>query len=307
MSSRQPPFPVRDYLSPRYWPTWLGLGLLRLAAVLPYPAQRALGAGLGMLLWPLPLPQKRVARINLALCFPDLSPPERARLLRRHYRALGMGVVELAMSWWSSDRKLARLGSLEGLEHLQAALARGRGVLLLSAHFTTLEVGGRLLARHVPFAVMYRDQKNRLFDAVMLRGRARNFHAAIHRNDVRGLLRCLKHNLPVWYAPDQNFAGLQSVFAPFCGIPAATSSATARLARTSGAAVVPFFQERLPGARGYRLRILPPLEDFPGDDLVAATARINRLIEEQMRRMPEQYFWVHRRFKNRPAGAPGYY
>jgi len=280
---------------------------MRVAAVLPYPAQRALGATLGMVLWPLPFPQKRVARINLELCFPDLSPKERSRLLRRHYRALGMGVVELAVSWWGSERRLAGLGRVDGLEHLQAALARGKGVLLLSAHFTTLEMGGRLLARHTPFAVMYRDQKNRLFDAVMLRGRQRNFHAAVHRNDVRGLLRCLKQNLPVWYAPDQNFAGLQSVFAPFCGIAAATSSATARLARTSGAAVVPFFQERLPGLQGYRLRILPALEDFPGEDLVAATARVNALIEDQVRRVPEQYFWVHRRFKTRPATEPGYY
>jgi len=280
---------------------------MRVAAFLPYGAQRALGFGLGGLLWLLPLPQRRVARINLGLCFPELSARQRARLLRRHFAALGMGVVELAMSWWGPERRLRRLVQIEGLENLQEALTRGKGALLLSAHFTTLEVGGRLLALHAPFAVMYRDQKNRLFDAVMLRGRERNFRAAVHRNDVRGLLHCLKQNLPVWYAPDQNFAGTQSVFAPFFGIPAATSSATARLARTSGAPVVPFFPERLPGGQGYRLRILPALDDFPGGDAAADTARINRLIEEQVRRVPEQYFWVHRHFKTRPAGEAGYY
>lgn len=300
------PFPVQRLLAPRHWPTWLGLGLMRLAAALPHPLQLGMGRVFGVILWALPLPQRRIARTNLGLCFPELSEAERARLLRRHMLSLGISIVELAMSWWASDRRLRGLARIEGLEHLERALARGRGVLLLSAHFTTLEIGGRLLSLELPFAVMYRDQKNRLFDAVMLRGRERNFARAIHRNDVRGLLRALKDNLPVWYAPDQNYVGPQGVFAPFFGIPAATNSATARLARTSGAPVVPFFPERLPGGR-YRLHILPALETFPSDDVVKDTARVNRIIEQQVRRTPEQYFWVHRRFKNRPAGEPRYY
>ncbi len=279
---------------------------MRLATALPHRLQLGMGRVFGVILWALPLPQKRIARINLGLCFPELSGTERARLLRRHMLSLGISIVELAASWWAKDRRLQALARVEGLEHLQRALAQGRGALLLSAHFTTLEIGGRLLSLEQPFAVMYRDQKNRLFDAVVLRGRERHFARAIHRNDVRGLLRALKDGLPVWYAPDQNYAGIQSVFAPFFDIPAATNTATARLARTSGAPVVPFFPERLPDGR-YCLRILPALEEFPSNDVVEDTARVNRIIEEQVRRVPEQYFWVHRRFKNRPAGEPRYY
>lgn len=299
-------FPVQRFLAPKYWPTWLALGLLRLAATLPGPMQRGLARALGTTLWLLPLPQKQVARTNLRLCFPELSASEHRRLLRHHLQSLGMSVVELAVSWWAPHRRLAQMAEVQGLEHLERARAKGKGVLLLSAHFTTMEIGGHLLSLHVPVAVMYRHQKNALFDAVMLRGRERNSTRIIHRNDVRGMLRALKDGLPVWYAPDQNYAGPQSVFAPFCGIPAATSSATARLARASGAPVVPFFPERLPNGR-YRLHILPPLEGFPTDDVVEDTARINHVIEQQVRRMPEQYLWVHRRFKNRPAGEPRYY
>ena len=175
-------------------------------------------------------------------------------------------------------------------------------MILLSAHFTSLEIGGRLLALRAPFHVLYREHKNPVFESVMRRARERHFEKAIPREDMRGLLRSLKENRAVWYAPDQNYGGEHSVYVPFFGVPAATITTTSRIARISGAAVVPFFPRRLGHGRGYRLILHPPLEDFPGEDPAADAARINRLIEAEIRKAPEQYLWVHRRFKTHPDG-----
>lgn len=294
-------------LAPRHWPTWLLLGLGWSVAQLPWPLQRTLGRGLGRALYHLARRRRRIARINLKLCFPDLDDRERTGLLRRHFQSLGLGVIETAMSWWTPARRLEHRYRLEGLEHLQAALARGRGVILLSAHFTTLELAGRLLALQAPFHVLYRSHKNPVFERVMRRARERHFERAIAREDLRGMLASLKDNLPVWYAPDQDYGREKSLFAPFFGVPAATITATSRLAAASGAAVVPFFPERRHDGRGYVLRLLPALDDFPGASPEADAARINRLIEDAIRAAPEQYLWVHRRFKTRPKGAAGVY
>lgn len=300
--------PARPSLwSPRYWPVHAGMALGWLAARLPFPVQMALGRVLGRLAYWLMPGRRRVARTNLGLCFPELDTAARRSLLREHFRSLGIGVIETAMSWWTPTRNLRRLARIEGLEHLHAALDAGRGVILLSAHFTTLEIGGRLLSLHAPFHVLYRRHKNAAFEAVMQRARERHFEKAIPRDDMRDMLRSLKANMPVWYAPDQNYGAEHSVFVSFFGIPAATITATARLARISGARVVPFFQERLPGSKGYRLRLYPALENFPTDDETADTQRVNDLIEAEIRRMPAQYLWAHRRFKTRPPGtAPVY-
>lgn len=300
--------PARPSLwSPRYWPVHAGMALGWLAARLPFPVQMALGRVLGRLAYWLMPGRRRVARTNLGLCFPELDTDARRSLLREHFRSLGIGVIETAMSWWTPTRKLRRLARIEGLEHLHAALDAGRGVILLSAHFTTLEIGGSLLSLHAPFHVLYRRHKNAAFEAVMQRARERHFEKAIPRDDMRGMLRSLKANMPVWYAPDQNYGAEHSVFVSFFGIPAATITATARLARISGARVVPFFQERLPGSKGYRLRLYPALENFPTDDETADTQRVNDLIEAEIRRMPAQYLWAHRRFKTRPPGAAPVY
>lgn len=293
--------------SPRYWPVHAGLALGWLVARLPFPAQMALGRLLGGIAYWLMPGRRRVARTNLGLCFPELDTAGRRSLLREHFRSLGIGVIETAMSWWTPARRLRHLARIEGLGHLHAALDAGRGVILLSAHFTTLEIGGRLLSLHAPFHVLYRRHKNAAFEAVMQRARERHFDKAIPRDDMRGMLRSLKSNMPVWYAPDQNYGAEHSVFVSFFGIPAATITATARLARISGARVVPFFQERLPGSAGYRLRLYPALENFPTADEAADTQRVNDLIEAEIRRMPAQYLWAHRRFKTRPPGAPPVY
>jgi KDO2-lipid IV(A) lauroyltransferase len=287
--------------------TWLAAGLLWGVTRLPYPGQLAIGRGLGRLIRIAARKRRHIALTNLRLCFPALSERERQRLLNDHFASLGIALVETALGWWGSDRQLGKLATLTGLEHLQAALRQGRGAILLSAHFTTLEVGGRLLSLHAPFHVLYRSHKNPVIETLQRRSRRRHFEKAIPRDDLRGLLASLKRNRPVWYAPDQDFGSDNSVFVPFFGIPAATLTATSRLARVSGAPVVPFFPRRLPGARGYELTLLPALEDFPGGDVEQDARRITRLIEERVRQQPEQYLWVHRRFKTRPPGEPPVY
>jgi len=276
--------------------------LLWLLTRLPFSLQMHSGRVIGWLAGRLARRRRHIARVNIALCFPQLNAREQARLVNAHFLSLGLGVVETALCWWGREAQLRRHYHLIGEQHLEAARARGEGVILLSAHFTTLELGGRLLALSQPFHVLYRPHKNPLFETVMQRARRRRFETAIQREDTRTLLKSLRENHAVWYAPDQNHGGDHSLFATFFGIQASTLTTTSRLAKLSGAAVVPFFQTRLPGNQGYMLVVCPALENFPGDDLHADAQRINRLVEAVVREMPEQYLWVHRRFKTRPEG-----
>jgi len=298
---------LRDFLAPRYWLTWLGLGLLRSAMLLPYRAQITLGAGLGVLIYHLMPWRRRVAQINIALCFPEFNAAQQHTLVKDDFRSAGISLLETALSWWGRRAQLEPLCRVEGLEHLQNALQQKRGVILLSAHFTCLEIGGRLLALQQRFHVMYKKHRNPLFEAVMKQAREHNYERAIERHDVRGMLRSLKQGNAVWYAPDQDFGAQHSVFAPFMGVTCATLAAPARLAKLSGAPVVPFFPQRLDDGRGYRLVLLPAMINFPSGDDVADATRINGVIEHAVRRAPEQYLWLHRRFKTRPPGeAPLY-
>jgi Kdo2-lipid IVA lauroyltransferase/acyltransferase len=298
---------LKPFLAPRYWPNWLGVGLIWSLTRLPYTWQIGIGRLLGRAFRLAAKRRNNTVRINLALCFPEKSEAEREALLRRHYECLGIALMETAMSWWMPDRRLAPLAHIEGLEHLEQALEQGKGAILMGAHFTNLEIGARLLNMRVPFYVVYRHLDNPLLNEVMRRSREAHVKKAIHRSDIRSMLRSIRQGKAVWYAADQNYSGRNFVFAPFFGIPAATNSATARLARTSGAPVIPFFQIRLPGGAGYRLIVQPPLEDFPSGDIEADTLRINEVIEAQVRMAPEQYLWVHRRFKTRPPGEPDLY
>ena len=294
-------------LHPRYWPTWIALGTLRLFEPLPYALLVWLGRRVGDVLMRLPLSFVRIARRNLELCYPQASPSERQGILRDHFRSVGIGIFETAISWWSSDERIRKLTRLEGEEHLQAALAHGRGAILLSAHFTTLEIGARALCARVAASIMYRPTSNRVLERFLMRNRGKRARRAIPRDDVRTLITALKNNEPVWYAPDQSYRKKGAQMVPFFGIPAATNTATSRLARMTGAAVLPYFPERLPGSQGYRMTIWPMLDNFPGDDAVADAERFNKLIEAQVHRVPAQYLWIHRRFKGLTPDYPDYY
>jgi KDO2-lipid IV(A) lauroyltransferase len=290
---------------PRYWAHWLVVLLLRLLVLLPLRWQRTLGGGLGVLFGHLSRRRRRIVAVNLRLCFPDWSEERREKMLWAHFRSGGAGLLEAAFAWWASDRRLRGIYRIEGIEHLEAALARGRGVLLLSAHLTTLELVGRLLLQEHPMAVMYRPHENPVVERMFSRNRGRHALRAIRRDDIRSALRALRENLPIWYAPDQRMSGKNSVVVPFFGVPSGTSTATHRIARAAGAVVVPFFGFREASGQ-YRLVISPALDDFPGEDAAADTARVNRVIEEAIREAPEQYLWGHTRFRGRP-GLPDPY
>ena len=297
----------RRLLLPGHWPAWLALGVIWLVARLPYAWLMRLGAGLGRLAGPLLRSRGHVARRNLELCFPELGDAERTALLRENLRDSGRMLMEFALAWMGTDAALARVPQqFEGLEHLQAARAAGRGVLLVGAHFSHLELCARLVSRRLPIAGMYRTMDSAVFDRAVLRARLRYATAMFTKEELRATVKHLKGGGTVWYAPDQDMRGKDSVFAPFFGIPAATITATHHLARLSGAVVIPFFHRRLPEG-GYALRLGQPLADFPGEDAAFDTARINVEIEKMVREAVPQYLWMHKRFKTRPAGAVSVY
>lgn len=291
-----------SFYHPRYWGTWLGLGLLYLCSKLPYRWQLAVGRLLGKLGYLLMHSRRHIATVNLRLCFPELSDKQRTILLKKNFASLGMGIMEVAMAWWLPEKKLQPLGHIEGAENLTNALQQGKGVILLSAHFTTLEIAARIVGARFTIRTLYRKQKNRLFNSFMERGRARNVDGIIPRNDLRTTLKSLQENIPVYYAADQDYGRKHSLFVPFFGVNAATISATPRLAKISGAPIVPVFHYRLDDDSGYRISFQPALTHFPTEDTAKDLQRINQIIEDAIRAKPEQYLWIHRRFKTRPAG-----
>jgi KDO2-lipid IV(A) lauroyltransferase len=292
----------RPPLAPQTWPSWIGIGMLVALARLPWPLQQALGRGLGIALRGLLRTRRAIAARNLALCFPELDAHAQESLLRAHFTALGIGVFEFARAWWGSIVPLRRGVRIEGLEHLAAARADGRGVIVVSGHFTTLEVCGRLLCDQVPLAGMYRPYPQPAMEWAVLRGRARYAAAMFAKQDVRGAVRHLKRGGLLWYAPDQDPSRGDSVYVPFFGQPAHSLTSTHQLARLSGAAVVLFEHARMDDGR-YRLRLWPAFDGFPSEDAVADTARVMAGIETMARHAPAQYLWIHRRFKRRPEGA----
>jgi KDO2-lipid IV(A) lauroyltransferase len=287
------------YIAPRFWLIWFAFGLLWCINRLPFRLQMVTGRWLGRLLYHLIPRRRRIAKINLRLCFPDQSRSQRRAILKRHFESLGIMIVETGLSWWSSTDKLRKLISIEGLEHLQNSLASGKGAILLAAHFTTLEISGPMFSTFIPVYAMYRRHENPLINLLMERGRKRHLKGLIPREDIRTLLRILKNGEVVWYATDQGYRGKQSMTVPFFGVPASANSATSRIARSSGAAVLPFVTYRLDDNKGYLLKISPPLANFPSVDPAEDALRINKIIEAQIVAHPEQYYWVHRRFKSR--------
>jgi KDO2-lipid IV(A) lauroyltransferase len=300
-------FQPSRFLAPRHWPTWLGLGAMRLGVLLPWRLQLQLGSALGRLLYHLIRSRRRVADINLRYCFPEMDATARDRLVRETFRASAISIFEGGMSWWGSDRRLKPLYHIEGLEHLEAARAQGKGIILLGGHYTTLEISGRFLSYHVTgLQPVYKPARNPLFEAVLANSRRQRFDDLLNSGEMRTILRNLKRGKVVWYAPDQDFGRNRSVFAPFFGVPTATLTTTARMARLSGAPLLPYTSERLDNGH-FLIRLQPALEEFPsGDDLADAT-RTNQIIEEQVRRVPAQYLWLHKRFKTRPGGEPSPY
>lgn len=278
---------------------------MALAARVPWALQRGLGHMLGRALQTVLSSRRKVAARNLELCFPTLDAAARERLLRAHFSALGIGLFEFARAWWGSVDPQRRGLVVEGLEHMDAARANGRGVIVVSGHFSTLEICGRLMCDYVPLAGMYRPHKQPAMEWAVRRGRARYAAAMFSKHDVRGAVRHLKKGGLLWYAPDQDPSRGDAVYVPFFGQQAHSLTSTHQLARLSGAAVVLFEHVRQPDGT-YLLRFRPALPDFPSKDATADTAQVMAGIEAMARAAPEQYLWIHRRFKRQPDGRSLY-
>jgi len=285
----------------------LALAFFWLLHLLPLGALAALGNGLGRIAWALAAERRRVALVNLRLCFPELAEGEREAMASGHFRAFVRAALEESVLWFGSRERIRRMVQLEGLEHLEPYA--GRKVILFIPHFVGLSMAAFRFGMERPVAAMYSRQKNREADRLLVERRTRFGTATlISRQDgVRAAIRAMRAGVPLVYLPDQDFGPRDTVFVPFFGVPAATVTGLARIARIAGAVVVPYVPRQLPGAGGYVARLYPAWEDFPGEDVLAATRRMNAFIEERVREMPEQYFWTHKRFKTRPEGEPKFY
>ena len=300
--------PYRRFLTPRFVPAWLLLGWMRLAAVLPYPWQIVAGKCIGRAGRCLTPKTRRVVKRNLEACFPDLSPAQRRRLSRDHFAAVGAAFSEMGLGWFAPIERLRRLIRVEGREYLDDALARNNGIIVLTAHFTSLETGSSILQDLFPgVKAVYRPQPNEMIDAMISHGRRRMVCEQITKDNIRSMVRTLRDGGAVAYLADLAGRGSNRALIPFFGEPAMTTTAVSKLARMTGATVLTYFFRRLPGRSGYVLNIGPPLSDFPGDDPVADTRRLVERLEDYIRLAPEQYMWTYRRFKGRPEPWPDLY
>ncbi|MEW6331156.1 MAG: lipid A biosynthesis acyltransferase [Pseudomonadota bacterium] len=295
----------RGSYAPRWWPSWLWLLFLRFTALLPLAWSRALGAGLGLLMMA-NRKRRKIARINLEMCFPRLSLRERERLLRRHYVVSGQSYVDLAYLAWASRRRILRKTQVRGLQHYHDL--RGRNIILLAPHCVGMNFGGSVVGRERAMFSMVKLQGNPVVNWLLNRGRMRFGCFLLSRTQgLRPVIRGLKQGLAFYYLPDEDFGERQSVFAPFFGVPTATLTTLGRLARMTDALVVPCFTRLLPGGRGYEVILKPPLEDFPNGDRLRDATHMNKALEEGLRSMPEQYLWTFKLFKTRPGNAPSPY
>ena len=290
---------------PRLYPSWIGVGLFWLVGQLPWNFLLATGRGLGHLAWRLAKRRSHIARTNIRLCFPELTPEEQENLARRSVVSTGEAILEMAGSFSNHRIDLDKRLVIKGMEHIEQARADGKGVLLLGMHFNSIDVGSRLLGYLMDFYAVYRPNDNRVIDRLINQGRGNYLKGNVPRSDIRQMIRLLRNGEVLWYAPDQDYGIAHAVFVPFFGIPAATITATSRIAKMGKAAVIPCAHYRLPGGR-YQIEFGPPLENFPSGNEQADTARINQTIEHYVRKHPEQYLWVHKRFKHQPDNQKVY-
>lgn len=287
--------------------TRFGLGFMWLLHFLPLRLLAAIGNVFGMALYWLGRERRRVARINLRLCFPGVADDEREKLVRRHFRAFGRSLLERSILWWSRAARIKRLVRIEGWENMAPHL--GKPLILMVPHFVGLDVGWTRLTLEHQMASIYSKQKNPVFNQRLLRGRLRfGMPRLLSRQEgIRPIVKAVRDGLPLYYLPDMDYGPRDALFVPFFGVTAATITGLARLANMTGARVVPSIVRQLPGGQGYEVKFYPAWENYPGEDVEDDTKRMNVFIEERVREMPEQYFWLHKRFKTRPAGEPGIY
>lgn len=301
-----PPFSL-TLLHPKHWPTWALMAPWFIVSQLPYRWQTRIGFALGHLLQRVGGSRKAIAKINIEKCFPDYSPEQQADLLRRSFESIGMGFIEVGLGWWGRPNAFAPLQRISGLEHIEKAQAEGRGILMITGHFTPMEVAARIVGERTSIRLMYKKNGNAVFEWISARRRAHYTTEMIPHKGVKHFLDCLHNGETCIYLVDQDYRLRHSVFAPFFGIQTATIKKTAEYAKETNAVTIPIHYTRLPDCQGYQLRIDPPVDHFPTDDPLTDATTLNRIIEHYTLEAPEQYLWQHRRFKNRPEGEAPFY
>ncbi|MDH4234241.1 MAG: lipid A biosynthesis acyltransferase [Gallionella sp.] len=284
-----------------------GVFILWLIHFLPFRVIVAIGNGLGLLLYRVAAERRRVGTINLKLCFPDMGDQTREKLVRDHFKMFGRGLIERSILWWSSAERISSLIRVEGVDHFEAI--KGKPAILLTPHFVGMDAGGQWIAQHIDTVCMYANQKSLYLTELLLKKRARfrNQRLYSRQQGLRPILKGMHECLPLIYPPDQDQGVRDGAFIPFFGVPAATMTSVPRLAQKTGAKVVPSITRLLPGGEGYVLTFYPAWENYPSGDDIADARRMNEFIEDRVREMPEQYFWLHKRFKTRPEGEEKFY
>jgi KDO2-lipid IV(A) lauroyltransferase len=294
-------------LSIKQWPKWFLVGCLWIVARLPMGAVFAVGRVIGFLGYHLAKSRRHITEVNIAKCFPELSAQQQKALVRENFVHTGIGAVEIALPWLNPTRDLADRFKIEGVEHLNAAHELGNGIVLVGAHYTTIDITSQPLGAFSFVDVMYRQNKNPVWESLQFNGRKAFFDGVVERSDMRQILKRLKQGRTMWYAADQDYGIKHSVFAPFFGIDTATITVTSRLASKNKSAVLMLHQFRDLKRKTWTLKFTPMLENFPsGDDLADAT-RLNAMLEAEVKLVPAQYLWMHRRFKTRPTGEASFY
>jgi len=294
-----------NFYQPKFITTWILIGLMKLGAKLPFTVQVFIGIGIGKLLYLILTRFRKIAFVNISRCYPTKSLSEVEDLVKQNFEAIGISIFETANAYFGSNDKIQKLITIHNEHYLSDALNKKQSVILLSGHFMPLMLGGRALLLKHTIANIYRPQNNELFDEVMRKVFVDNGAVMIKTKDIRAMMKALKGGLPIWYAPDQDLGEKNSIFAPFFNIQTATISATARLAKTPNTVVIPFFFIR--SSSGYTMNFEPPLNDYPNDDAVENASRTNQILQNQILKAPEQYLWIHKRFKTRPEGEASFY
>ena len=294
-----------EFIKPKYLPTWILILLMRIGALIPFKGQVFLGRNMGKLFYPLFSKYKKVATINIQLCFPEKNEAQVTALAKKHFESIGVSFFETANAYYGRAKKIEKILTIENEHYLIDAMSNDRSVILLCSHFLPLMLGSRALSLKHPIASIYRPQNNRLFDAMMVKKLTDGGGQMIKNSDTKKMLKAIKNKLPIWYAPDQDLGRKGTVFAPLFGIQTSTITATSRLAKEESTAVIPYSFIRTD--KGYQMAFSAPLENYPSGDLTQDATQTNQILEAQIRKNPEQYLWIHRRFKTRPQGEDNFY
>jgi KDO2-lipid IV(A) lauroyltransferase len=293
------------FIHPKFFPTWILILLMRIGVFIPFSTQVIIGRTIGKAMYPFMSKLRSTAYSNISHCFPEKKQTQVITLVKQHFEAIGISLFETANAYYASDNKIIKLLTTKNEHFFKDALKQEGGIILLCAHFMPLMLGSRALLINHTIANIYRPQNNKLFDQAMVKGYKKHGAVMIKSTDTRSIIKAINNSLPIWYAPDQDLGEKHSVFAQLFGIPTATASATARLAKNNNTRVIPYSFVRT--SKGYEMSFEKPLSDFPSGDSIVDATTTNKILEKQIKNSPEQYLWIHRRFKTRPDGAENFY